>query len=1271
MRVALAIATLYFLYFGVANLLLVSGVLERMMSKNPIKNRTSWESAWTFIPGHVEVRGFAMTGQTVRNQFLLKIEKGAVVVRLLDLARFRFHATEVQASGLSYKMRRQHIEGGPAPPGRRFEPIIRGMPEFRPELELLKPKKRRFPWVIDLDNVVAENVHEIWMAAYRLVSDGRLVGDMEFELGGELDIPRFALELPSSEVFTGTTKVGEELEIRMTGLMGPCPVRGRRLLDLLIDIETDFTMTGQVADFGFLNLFFGNLPWFSLHGGGQLVADVNMLRGTVSDGSTIEFSSPRLSVALADLEIGGQAEVKMQVDGKHEATLDAMISGIGTGVAADSAQKTKPMSLAVVATASIKDVTHAFSDLYVTLDLPECDIPDLADFNRLIPKEAAINFLPDSKAMAKAHLELTESSGGGELMIVGENIGVDINDLLIAGDLSLDLVLDSIDPTEAEFDIAGTSLRIDSVEIVGGSEKIDADWWLKVGLNEAILDLNKPVTINSDVEIAMRDSLPLIVAFAPPDKRHLLATLLMIRDLNAQADIHLNQRMFELKNIEISGTGLGGSLLGGGGSTVHVASDGIVFGEGFKGLQLEMALSETEIPDLSLINAFLPEAAGFEFEPGASGVAEGYFMAGSGRAAGSVSLSAEAAQFVICNLPVGGDFGVDLQMFSNDFQSLALDVSGSRFWFEEVRSREEDSAENEPWSGYIVVDEGRTDNDGTVSVEASVTAWLANTRLLLSAYMPGKHSGLGLEDLLNIDDVRIRAVVSADQQTIVLSHLGIAGRGTVGGYLQGPGFTLEADDLVIDAKSGIKQLNLEAKLPQSKFVDLSVFNRFIPETSAIAFEAGSSGSVEAYLEIVDGVAQGIAMVEADGIGVDLGHTTMAGDLSLRLNLSRGDIEAQQYAVDGTWLTVKGARFDQERDDDWWARIDLARGEVSLQETLDLNTLLYLEMGDSYPLIGMMTSGKSGDWLSGILNFSEVVGSLGLSMNDEAITISELEIRGLGQTSAGIFGPGMKIEASGSEIHLDQGLKGLQLTLDLPESEIHDLSFFNRYLSESAGLTFLSEGRGSIGAHLELGSSGATGSFFLKCTTMGVQLGSTEIRGDLDLRVEVGGWDLESSELMLTDAGLSLENVKVFRNSEEVHDHWSASLHLPGAHVRMDYPMGISADAEVILEDSWPFADWAAQRHWLARLFKRKLIVESIHGTARIEANKDGVIFDSIAFSGDGFEAMGEFGLFDGSVEGLLFMALGRLEIAVGLDDDKRKWKLFHSRKWYEQMNAED
>jgi hypothetical protein len=51
--------------------------------------------------------------------------------------------------------------------------------------------------------------------------------------------------------------------------------------------------------------------------------------------------------------------------------------------------------------------------------------------------------------------------------------------------------------------------------------------------------------------------------------------------------------------------------------------------------------------------------------------------------------------------------------------------------------------------------------------------------------------------------------------------------------------------------------------------------------------------------------------------------------------------------------------------------------------------------------------------------------------------------------------------------------------------------------------------------------------------------------------------------------------------------------------------------------------------------------------------------------------MGELGLFDGSVEGLLFMALGKLEIAVGLDDAKRKWKLFHSRKWYEQMNAED
>ncbi|MEN8162947.1 MAG: hypothetical protein ABFS37_02365 [Acidobacteriota bacterium] len=1297
-RVLIGVTAAYLLYLAGANVMLSTGMLETVISRRPVKFQIGWERAWTLLPGRVHVDKFSMQGQARTSQWRFDLDEASVDVHLTALFLKRFHATRVQGAGARFKIRRQRIGGEPIWKGAHLEPVIPGMPQVRPPLEQLQPRpKRRFPWRIHLDGIEVEQVAELWLSTHRIAGNGMVEGDLRIAVGGELEIPRAGLKIPVAQVFTGDDHVGRDLEVRLGGAIVPTMTRGRSFLELLPSITARLDLAGAVADFGFLNLYFRRLPNLRLQGGGNVDCTLDIDRGAVTSESAMSFDSNGIVVGLRDFEMTGRGVIEIAVSEGKQAVFQAEISHVGfaeggrsvlppgrrsTDRSTDEGTPLQdrpehepivggePCRLSLNALSSLANLADPFSDLAVLLDLPDCFLSDLTGLNQFIPDNLPVTFLPDTEAAVGAHLELSESAGDGELRLRGKQIAAVLHQLPVVGDVILDLRIRGYDPEEFSFDLSGSRFEIQDLAF-NRSDSLSGDgWWAWINFNEARLEFAAPISLSARVGLGLRDTMPLVAAFSPREKVSLLAGLLDPQDFEAKARMQLGRSALQIEDLGVQASGFGRILLGGEGAVVSLASARLDPMRGFEGLAMELDLAGVEVPDLAVFNRYIPEGSGVRLDSGSSGTVSGRLEIDDGWFKGFAEVTAHGVGLEICNLSMNADLGISLQLPGVNIEDRFLDLSGSQLWFDRVSLPGEPRPPGDEWGALIRLEEGFAELSEPVSVNASVTVWMRDTRPLIAAYLPAERAGMRLEDLLNIEDVSVHARLFANREALRFDDLEISGRGSAAGHLRGRGFEVTASSLKLDTDGGFTDLDLAVELPRSELVDLAAFNSYIPEKAGLGFGPGSGGMVSAWMRVADGLVTGEAELSARSIELDLGGTTTVGDLNLKVKLNRGDLETQHYDIGGTSVTIDEVYWPESEvaaADPWWARVGISHGELELSKPFALETRIDVEMDDSRPLVELVSRKGGKRWLAEILNFNDLVGSVKLRLSEEAVTLDELEIRGLGSTGNGILGPGLHITASGSDVDFDHVLEGLELTLDLPESEVRDLSMFNRYISDTATVFLLPEGQGAVQAHLDLASGRGVGDFQLRGSGFGVQIGETVVRGDLDLDVRVSSGDLEDLVFEIAGSRLQIDEMSVLGSDGSERSGWSASVLLTEGTVTMGYPLGVGVDVALSLSDTWPLVSYAAEKSWLARLFKRPLTVDNVRGRSRIEFGSSGLVFDDLVLGGEGFEAEGRLKLFEGGSDGILFFGLRGLSTAVKLDGKDRKWKLFGPRKWYERL----
>lgn len=309
------------LYLLVANVFLATPLLVKLTNRKPDKFFMTYDSAWTFWPGHVHVRGFHMRFQAYRVAFELDIEKSTAEIALTELLNRRFVAKNVGAHGVSY----HHLHKVDAkqaldertlafPMIAGVAPNVSGPPPDPKE----KPKSNKV-WSVRLDDVDA-HIHEVWIQEFRWRGKGTAVGSFEIIPRQNFWVGPVHTELQPGLVTVGkdvvSTNFGGEADTTITRVEF---IRERKLR-MLKGLNVDGHFEGDIEDLKFLRVY-----GLTGSGEGKLVVDADIREGVMREGTKVALDLPKVNVRYAKEGGGfvGSAKLRAWEDQKPRVHAEA------------------------------------------------------------------------------------------------------------------------------------------------------------------------------------------------------------------------------------------------------------------------------------------------------------------------------------------------------------------------------------------------------------------------------------------------------------------------------------------------------------------------------------------------------------------------------------------------------------------------------------------------------------------------------------------------------------------------------------------------------------------------------------------------------------------------------------------------------------------------------------------------------------------------------------------------------------------------------------
>jgi hypothetical protein len=184
-------------------------------------------------------------------QFALEIPTADVSIRLTELPRQTFHATEVLAAGIVFRFRhrirpesadRPHV--GAYPPIDGFEdPPLRESGPPPPPLD----EAHYNLWTVHIENVDA-GVSELWAQMFRYVGDGRVRGAFRLRPAKRLWVGPAELEFRKGEITTGGHDVLRDVEGTLSCKVDDFDTESAVGLDPFRHISSRLQWSAQVAN---------------------------------------------------------------------------------------------------------------------------------------------------------------------------------------------------------------------------------------------------------------------------------------------------------------------------------------------------------------------------------------------------------------------------------------------------------------------------------------------------------------------------------------------------------------------------------------------------------------------------------------------------------------------------------------------------------------------------------------------------------------------------------------------------------------------------------------------------------------------------------------------------------------------------------------------------------------------------------------------------------------------------------------------------------------
>lgn len=274
------------------------------------------------------------------------------------------------------------------------------------------------------------------------------------------------------------------------------------------------------------------------------------------------------------------------------------------------------------------------------------------------------------------------------------------------------------------------------------------------------------------------------------------------------------------------------------------------------------------------------------------------------------------------------------------------------------------------------------------------------------------------------------------------------------------------------------------------------------------------------------------------------------------------------------------------------------------------------------------------------------------------------LRRLGDKAPYISGRDFQITTVGKRFDSVHGLRDLETLITLGSAEIPDISIYNAYLPQDAGVS-IGAGKATLAADFRL--SGVTGSAKLEMQASGVEVHVKEqtIKGDLRISTRLTEGNLEKMTFDAAGTQLRIDNGSLESEGSARDDSWWGQIDIDRGRMTWKQPLKLNADVRLRLRDSGLlvhlFVKQTKEQQWLNEL----LTIRDVSGRSEVRFDDHAIVLGNARISGEKLLVLANLRLREEKMRGGLYASYGILGVGVELKGDERSWKILSPRKWYD------
>jgi hypothetical protein len=323
------------------------------------------------------------------------------------------------------------------------------------------------------------------------------------------------------------------------------PDAGQRMRAFLAKADADFRLSGGLSDLSWINLLFRNPYQLSVDGSGDLAARLRLEAGKLAAGTRVEVRPRQLAVEVLDYAVRGDGLVSMEVkEGGQRPDMDLHVKVDDALLQRRGDDESFVHSVSLLLDAHARNMTFdgRNRDMDLHLQIPSARVSDMSVYNRYLLVNSPLQ-LTAGQADLTADISLQPDSAAGYVKLTTDGLRSRLKEQQLSGDLSLDIRLSDGVPRDMQFDISGSTLRLDGVKVVGTEKNYhEDDWSAEFELKKGKAVWKRPVGLQLEADLTIKDSRPLVAMFANEKGKHpWLEKMLTIENVSGNASVSLEK----------------------------------------------------------------------------------------------------------------------------------------------------------------------------------------------------------------------------------------------------------------------------------------------------------------------------------------------------------------------------------------------------------------------------------------------------------------------------------------------------------------------------------------------------------------------------------------------------------------------------------------------------------------------------------------------------------------------------------------------------------